>query len=631
MPTTKEIFALRKTNLAEAYRLAKQLYESNPADDWTCKAIGWVLYDQLKAALVAKDVAAIQQYSQELAQVPISDDDEILAGQVKRILLQAQPHGQDWQKARELEGVGQFAEALAIFRLIKDSFAGNTAFADSYGWCLYKHIKQSAEANTLQIQAAVNLFKEYLQLSVTKPSNLHSNVLRQMEKLSDKEGFPFYHLFKSWGFESFQPADWEKNVWEGKMYPGLAEKCVQHAGKILLRHGSEEDVRSFQPALDAALQKISDNIWLYYYKAKLLLRVGSREAAETFLKPVVKQKRTEYWAWSLLAEVYSGSAEDKVLSCYCRALLCPADEFFLGKTRLALAELLIKQQCYGEAKVEIDLVTQSKLTQGQNLSESIQQYQQQSWYQQATPKENNRAFYIANKGLAEEVLFQDLPWLSANCGEDYTKPDEPGLTRVKLYFKTTRLEEVSLKDKTYRLTRRFKLGAPVQIKAEPSGERWQVYVVEKREGTFWDCFPEYVAVIDHVNREKKLAHFLVNTRIEGIIRLADRHPWPQEYQVVKLRLKSRLKDGKTIYEVLHWQLTDSRPDEAIYRPFDGTLSVQPGRSFGFVDDIFVDATLLLESGLLDAVQVRVRGNALISYDKKKGKWGWKAIMIKRNE
>lgn len=156
MTTTKEIFALRKTNLAEAYRLAKQLYESNRADDWTCKAISWVLYDQLKAALVAKDVAAIQQYSQELAQVPISDDDEILAGQVKRILLQAQPHGQDWKRARELEGVGQFAEALAIFRRIKDSFAGNTAFADSYGWCLYKHTKQSAEANTLQIQAAVD-------------------------------------------------------------------------------------------------------------------------------------------------------------------------------------------------------------------------------------------------------------------------------------------------------------------------------------------------------------------------------------------------------------------------------------------------------------------------------------------
>lgn len=628
MPTTKEVFALRKKGeLNAAYDLAKQLFQENPTDEWTIKAISWVLYDQLKKALAERDVGAITQYSQELSNIPINKDNEILSDQVRRILTKAQPEGQEWQQAKELDNSGNHTEALVIFRLIRQAFEEDNNFADSYGWCLYKILKKHIENNYLNVAEAITLFREYLQLQVRRPSNLHSNMLRLMEKYADKEGFPFYHLFKIWGFDQFQPEDWEKNQWEGKLYAGLAEKCIQHAGKLLLKHGIGDDIKAFHPILDKLLERINDNIWLYYYKAKLLVKTGEKEHAEAFLRPVVKQKRTEYWAWALMAEVYSNVSKDKTIACYCRALLCPTEEIYLARTRLALAELLIKQEKYEEARTEIDTVVNFKQSQEQNVPENILSLQRQVWYQNTSAKENNRSFYQANKELAEEILFYDLPWLPANCGESYTRIDEPNIKRVKLYLKEKRMEEVNLKDKSYHITKRFRLGAPVQIKAERTNERWHVYLVEKREGEIWDCFPEYVAVIDHINKEKNIIHFIVNTRIEGIIRLTHTIENIQENKFIKVRLKSRLKDGKTIYEVVYWQLTELQPEPTTYRCFSGYLTIQRGKPFGFVDDIFVSANLLNEYGYTDAIQIHVKGNALINFDKKKGKWGWKAVSI----
>ncbi|MCS7086964.1 MAG: hypothetical protein NZ534_12900, partial [Bacteroidia bacterium] len=68
--------------------------------------------------------------------------------------------------------------------------------------------------------------------------------------------------------------------------------------------------------------------------------------------------------------------------------------------------------------------------------------------------------------------------------------------------------------------------------------------------------------------------------------------------------------------------------EATKREFmDTEVRINMSGGFGFADDIFI------EPGLVTAAHLRhrdrARGVAAVSYDKKRDRWGWKAISIEK--
>ena len=62
------------------------------------------------------------------------------------------------------------------------------------------------------------------------------------------------------------------------------------------------------------------------------------------------------------------------------------------------------------------------------------------------------------------------------------------------------------------------------------------------------------------------------------------------------------------------------------KDFEGTIKVISPQNFGFIEDIFVEPKIIEESKLTDGQQVK--GRAILSFNKKKNEWGWKAIEIK---
>jgi hypothetical protein len=60
--------------------------------------------------------------------------------------------------------------------------------------------------------------------------------------------------------------------------------------------------------------------------------------------------------------------------------------------------------------------------------------------------------------------------------------------------------------------------------------------------------------------------------------------------------------------------------------FEGTLKVISPQNFGFLEDIFIDPKIIEVSKLTDGQPVM--GRAILSFNKKKNEWGWKAIEIK---
>ncbi|MBZ5857558.1 tetratricopeptide repeat protein [Flavihumibacter profundi] len=630
MADTKEIFQLRKAgHLEEAYTKARVAYQASPEDPWVIRAIAWVLYDLLKKALSEENQEVVSGYVRELQSLNLPAEDEVLIQRVKAMIEQADNEHQVWHKARKLADEGKFKESLQLLRSIGQFFINNATFSNSYGWCLFHYLKYLMENENTSKQSMQGLLEEYKQLNISRPSPLSSSMLRLALKRIDEPGFSFLRFFEWHGFGNFTEEDWNRFEREGKEYPSLVESAIQAAGKQVLHQGAENEIRQYLPALDAALARFSDNVWMNYYKAKLLYKIGQAPAAIEFLKPVIKSKKSDFWSWALMGDIYKEHNPDLAISFYCKALLCPAEGKFLLNIRYALAGLLQAKGIFNEACTELNLYLAEKNLNGSAIPVGVSQWQLQDWYKNAKPLEHNRKFYNENKIRAEEILFQDLPWSKGCVGETYNMKDAPPISKTQLHFiNSGKLQQVSVKGSAFRLLGRLKEGSPINLKAELHEGKWRVFIIEKRnEGDFWDVFPKNIGVIDNVNHQKGLAHFIIDKNLDGLISFSGNMVPLVEGDIVRLVLSIRQKGNGREVEVRNWALSEEQPDANVFKSFKGPLRLIEGQAIGFVDDIFVDSRVLAKSGLVGQGGKMISGKAIINYNLKKRIWGWKALSI----
>ena len=148
-------------------------------------------------------------------------------------------------------------------------------------------------------------------------------------------------------------------------------------------------------------------------------------------------------------------------------------------------------------------------------------------------------------------------------------------------------------------------------------------IKERAEGRLWDCFPEQVGIIDHINSEKGIAHFIVSKKIDSIVKLQLLKERVEIGSRILVKLKKITKDNEAYYVVLTCSLTKQQPAEGLLRAFRGVI-VMSG-PIGFADDVYIDSSLINENELLDGSSVS--GEAILNYNKKKHTWGWKALRI----
>lgn len=134
------------------------------------------------------------------------------------------------------------------------------------------------------------------------------------------------------------------------------------------------------------------------------------QQALSYLVPVVKEKRNDYWPWALLGEALQEIDFNKAISCYCKALLCKTDEKFLASVRADLGSLLRKANLLAEAKIEylISINTRNELE--YQIPPTLTAVTEEPWFQNTVSLSSNRSFYLKNIALAESILFDDIPW-----------------------------------------------------------------------------------------------------------------------------------------------------------------------------------------------------------------------------
>lgn len=630
MITSKEVFAKRKAgNIVEAYNMAVELVNNTPYDEWNFKAYAYCLIDMIKQSASTGDFNSANYYVEILNSINIDKNDEILAKSVKYVLPLANPQMKIINEAKALSKQGRHLEAANAYRSALRNFPNDKNVHESLGWELYKSSKNIFEQEKINVFAAKKILNEYIKLNNERPSLLHSLFLGYADKLIGSESFNLVAFLRYWDLRNLRQEDYEPyKADNGKVYSSIAEKVIQHAAKDALNKNIPSDIQYILPFLDKAIQKFQDNFWLIYYKAKLLHAIGRSDLAIDFSIAVVKNKINDYWAWDLLGEILSNLDREKSFSCYCKALLCKTEDKFLINVRIKFAELLIEKSFFNEAKYEIEKAIQSREKEGWKPTEALNNYQNSDWYKNSSATANNQILYKKNTNLAETLLFDKLKWLNATVGEKFTTSKNPDKPKRKIFVslsgQTTPLE-ISVSESKYNF-KSLVVGQGLKVKGEYNQEkRFQLYLINDREVTEkWDIFPEYIGVIDHINTEKKIAHFIVDKTINGILHFSD---FPFNFNIadaIAIRLSTYQSDREIRYSVLTCKPANKIPSPSVFKKFNAEIRVSNG--LGFTDDdIFIDRPMIEKFGIENGNVVE--GFAVQNFNKKKNVWGWKAIRI----
>lgn len=634
MMTSKEVFEKRKSGqIHEAYQMGQELLRNNPNDSWNVKALAYCLVDLIKEASNRNDGNSLKNFVAELNGLDIDQHDEILVRSVNYAKGLGNPQTKIIADAKILSKQGRHHEAVNAYRNALRSFPNDTTIHEGLGWELYRVGKELFGTEKIDVYKAKQLLNEYIKLKNERPSRLHSLFLRYADKLIGSEGFNLVAFLRFWDLNNLTHEDYEPyQADNGKSYPSIAEKVIQHAAKDALSRNTIDDMKYILPYIDDAIDAFHENFWLTYYKAKLLLGIGKNGEAYEFALSVVKAKLNDYWAWDLLAETLIDTDIEKAFGCYSKALSCRSDEKFLANVRMKFADLLIQKSLYSEAKFEIDQAIKSREQEGWRLTETQMQYQGAEWYQNTMATKGNRDFYKQHAAVAEALLFDTLPWLNASLGNTFTTPRNPDKPKRKIYVALSNQStpiEISVSERRYPFNG-IERGSGLKIKGEYDVEkRFQVYLIERRhEAQRWDVFPEHIGIIDHVNVDKKLAHFIVDRKIDGVIHFEDFAMKFNVADVIVLKLATHTNDRGVQHTVLTCQLTSKEVNSSTAKNFQSTVRVSDG--LGFTEsDIFIDRPFVNQYDMQNGDSIE--GMAVLNYNKKKSTWGWKALKIYKHE
>lgn len=313
--------------------------------------------------------------------------------------------------------------------------------------------------------------------------------------------------------------------------------------------------------------------------------------------------------------------KNMVISCYCKALTCSQEINFTQKIKIQFAEILAEQQLYEQAKIELSEVIAYRQEQGYNISKKLERLFQSDWVQQTqVTHENNTEFYLLHKDRAEAVIFEDMPWRKAILGEYYIKKDS-NKKRYKLYVESSPYPfETSVSSGNLNGVQ-IKAFEACKVKGDFVNKKFSLYAIEKRESDRQlDIFTRQVGVIDHINNQKNLVHILINKQTDCVIE-AKKINFPIQLCTIVDVYLAQNDNKKYVVRIYPSHSTES----TCLKTFSGQCRLTVSGEIGFVDEIYVSADLIQQYNIGD--DELLTGTAVLNYDKKQRKWGWKAIKI----
>lgn len=349
-----DITTLRKLGkLNEAYQTAQKLFDENPADIWNRRNLAWVVYDFAKQKAALETSEQFFKCIDKLLELQMPEDEEVFHNSVAFLLR---------------------SMASAAVRAEKQ----DQKFFD-------------------------NLFSRIKLLKIHKPSPANSALMQTFLRV--KSWWKNYGAFCQYqGFDGFQDEDFLPQQTEsGEKIMPLAERVIMSYCKFLLDNGSENDTAAFLPVLEDFSLKHKNYIYLPFYEAKLMWKIGKKDDYLKFLKIFARKKSGEFWVWDLFSDYF----DDKILKLklLSKALSLKSKPEMSIKVREKMAYLLKNLSYFQEALSEFLFIEKirikNKWAVNQELSAAISELQTSG----VKPVKNNIDFFQKLSFGVEKQVF----------------------------------------------------------------------------------------------------------------------------------------------------------------------------------------------------------------------------------
>jgi hypothetical protein len=211
----------------------------------------------------------------------------------------------------------------------------------------------------------------------------------------------------------------------------LVERAYMAYAKNLLKGNpmDTEAISAFVPKLESLAEQHPEMDYPGYFAGKLMLALKEKgDDIVATIRPFVRKKKNEFWAWQLLAEAVEESDKDLYLASLLRAVQCKTKADYLVNIRLRLVKEFFARQAFYHAVQQLRKYGKTKLAYNANWQPSgeVRYYFDQLWQQRDSYQQE--PLPIDYLTLTNHVLFGDIPEIK--CLVSFVNSDKQIVTVV---------------------------------------------------------------------------------------------------------------------------------------------------------------------------------------------------------
>lgn len=511
-------------------------------------------------------------------------------------------------------------------KVIKDDRLVIDTIRETYFWKLFNLHKEN------KLQELWNLFSFYANnFSNFGSSHWHSEILKlAIRFMTESNAWRFYNFFNLWGYQNLSYEDWQEETNGKHTYKPLARKSLSLINKHIKSNNIDSNELQWVVNLyNIALEKYDDDTWLSREYALLLHMVNRTQEAISIYKNIILDLSDQAYIWHEFSKLLENKDINISISMLCKAMCIQKNEDFLGQVHLDLAKLLIEKNLMSEAKTELDLYEKHKNEKGQKLTQEFILFSNK--LKEVKAKENNKSFYNGNLELAENYIYSDIEWTDLLLFDKFKTKEE----KDRLVFTDLNKIELAINPYKFALLKSSKVDEVYQLKLhyDKTNDKYIALKVQKSNLGKKDLINNAstgIAIVDHVNEQKKLFHYVVDKSTDGIMRFNRTKLRPKVGDFIEVKYFKTFNKSKREYRTHILNINKTKEtNTSLLKEVSGFISLtyKNGKiAFGFVNDFYIPGFLLTKLNIEDDdyVYIKMIFNPKESLAKKQ----WKVFEIK---
>lgn len=142
------------------------------------------------------------------------------------------------------------------------------------------------------------------------------------------------------------------------------------------------------------------------------------------------------------------------------------------------------------------------------------------------------------------------------------------------------------------------------------------------EALLFSDVPEESVIVEFVNADKKILNFIASETKFGFFKYDRFFSEVKVGDTLKVRFQGGSNEGMhQLYTAI--KVNDGDFKKQFMKELQGVVRIPAGKSFGFMDDVFIHPSVVKKYKLTDGLQFT--GKAIKSYNQEKKQWGWKLL------